>query len=91
MPTVADFLTELDAQLGRASRLGQTHLKINAGELHRVVGGYPPKRGESHAMPSCCQAMWKRFEFGWDREISVPPSRKGATLTLSYKLPRSAE
>jgi 5-methylcytosine-specific restriction protein A len=90
MPTVSDFLTELDAQVALAERQGRSTLQVNAGDLHRTVGGYPPKAGSHHAMPSCCQAMWKRFDPDTDREVSVPPKKKGATLTLSYALPRSA-
>ena len=88
MPTVADFQQEIDAQTKRAANQGRKSIEINAGELHRLVGGYPPKAGENHAMPSCCQAMWSRFDPLWDEEIEVPPSEKGASLTLRYSLPR---
>jgi hypothetical protein len=88
MPTTSDFLREIDAQLSRAAGQGRKNVEVNAGELHRLVGGYPPKAGEHHAVPTCCQAMWKRFNPLKDREIDVPPSRKGASLTLSYALPR---
>jgi hypothetical protein len=90
MPTSSDFLHEIDAQFAQAYGQGSRAIEINAGELHRLVGGYPPEAGQHHAMPSCCQAMWKRFDSSRDREVEVPPSRKGASLTLIYTLPRDA-
>jgi 5-methylcytosine-specific restriction protein A len=89
MPTTADFLREIDSQLSSAESRGAAFVRINAGDLHRLIGGYPPKQGENHAMPTCCQAMWKRFDPNTDREIEVPPSRKGASLTLNYSIPRN--
>jgi hypothetical protein len=49
MPSADDFRRELTAQIERAAKQGRPHIEINAGELHLVVGGYPPKAGESHA------------------------------------------
>jgi len=31
---------ELDAQIKRARAQGRPHVEINAGELHRLLGGY---------------------------------------------------
>jgi hypothetical protein len=84
MPSTGDFRTELRAQLFRAQRRGMPHIDINAGELHRRLGGYP---GRSHQMPSCCQAMYAEKKID-DMIISQPPEGKGATLTIRYKLPR---
>jgi len=63
--SIADFRTELEAQIGRAQKQGRPHIEVNAGELHRVIGGYPPKAGEpAHSMPSCCEAMRQEFRRG---------------------------
>ncbi len=67
MPTADQFRDELGAQINRAQRQGRPHVEINAGELHRTLGGYPPKAGGPHqAMPSCCAVMWKAFKKGKD-------------------------
>jgi len=86
MASVHDFRMELRAQLERAQKRGAPHIEINAGELHRRLGGYP---GPSHQMPSCCQAMHVENRPG-DEVIVSPPEGKGATLTIRYKLPRSS-
>jgi 5-methylcytosine-specific restriction protein A len=80
----AIFATSRLAQLFLAQRRGMPHIDINAGELHRRLGGYP---GRSHQMPSCCQAMYAEKKID-DMIISQPPEGKGATLTIRYKLPR---
>jgi 5-methylcytosine-specific restriction protein A len=71
--------------LQRGERQGRPHVEINAGELHRVIGGYPGA-GE-HRMPMCCQAMLfeKRAS---DEIVFEPPKGKGASLTIRYRLPR---
>jgi 5-methylcytosine-specific restriction protein A len=78
------FLPELRAQIRRAQKRGATHIEINAGELHRVVGGYP---GPNHRMPMCCHAM--TFEKRAEDEVICGPKRGvGASLTIRYALPR---
>jgi hypothetical protein len=52
MPTTDEFRAELHAQIERTSRQGRPHVEINAGELHRKLGGYPPKAGP-HSMRLC--------------------------------------
>jgi hypothetical protein len=87
-PKADDFRSELNAQIDRAARQGRPHLEVNAGELHRKVGGYPPKRGESHAMPSCCSVMHAEFVRGKDEVIFETASRQAPALTIRYYLPR---
>jgi hypothetical protein len=84
MPNVDDFRAELRAQIDRAARQGRPHVEVNAGELHRVVGGYPPKAGQSHAMPSCCNVM--RAEMAnWKSEIIYEAdSGQAPALTIRY-------
>jgi hypothetical protein len=86
MPGVRDFRTELRARFRRAEYRGAANIEVNAGELHRSIGGYP---GYSHNMPQCCEAMYgeKRVE---DEIIASPPKGKGASLTIRYVLPRQA-
>jgi hypothetical protein len=89
MASIADFRTELEAQIGRAHRQGRPHIEINAGELHRVIGGYPPKTGEpAHSMPSCCEAMSQEFRRGNAEIVHQTESGNAAALTLRYSLPR---
>jgi 5-methylcytosine-specific restriction protein A len=89
MPTRDDFRSELQAQIGRAQNQGRPHVEINAGELHRAVGGYPSKGGRSHAMPVCCAAMREEMERVKAEIVYKPACGKGAALTIRYHLPRS--
>ena len=84
-PTSEDFRNELNAQIRRATRQGRHHVEINAGELHRVVGGYP---GESHRMPMCCQAMRDELRNGDATVIFETDSGHAPALTMRYNLPR---
>ena len=88
MPTTDDFRAELSAQIERARRQGRPHAEINAGELHHALGGYPPKSGTSHAMPSCCNTMWEEFRRGNAEIIHETASGRAVALTIRYKLPR---
>ena len=87
MPTKAEFSVEIHASLRRAELAGAKHLEVNAGELHRLLGGYPSENGMSHQMPSCCDAMQDEQRAG-DTVIASPPKGRGASLTIRYKLPR---
>ena len=84
MPTMDDFRRELDARLKRATKAGAPYVDVNSGELHRELGGYP---GANHQMPVCCDAMYEFSRVG-DKIITQPPKKKGASLTIRYKLPR---
>ena len=89
MVAIADFRNELDAQIARAERQGRPHIEVNAGELHRVLGGYPPKAGEGHhCMPSCCEAMRQEFRRGGAEVVYETESGNAAALTIRYSLPR---
>jgi hypothetical protein len=82
--TKQDFETELRRQLAHAQSLGRPHLDVNAGELHRDVGGYP---SSDHRMPMCCNAMLGEM-IEKDRILNQPPKGAGASLTIRYRLPR---
>jgi 5-methylcytosine-specific restriction protein A len=75
----------LATMLRMAAASGATHLDVNAGELHRGLGGYP---GPDQRMPACCAAMRSAMRAG-DIVLSEPPKGAGASLTVRYRLPRS--
>jgi len=85
-PTAKDFRAELGRWLALAQRTGHPHVDIKSGDLHRRVGGYPAPRG-LHRMPTCCHVM-KGEMVNEDKVICAPPSGKGATLVIRYRLPR---
>jgi 5-methylcytosine-specific restriction protein A len=85
VPTKQDFETELRRQLAHAHNLGKAHLDVNAGELHRDVGGYP---SSDHRMPVCCDTMIEEMKNQNDRILAQPPKGRGASLTIRYRLPR---
>lgn len=85
-PTTDEFREELRAQIKRAQQQGRPHAEINAGELYRKLGGYPPKRGEPAAnMPSCANVMWQEYKEDRDDIIHQPKGKRGASLTIRYK------
>lgn len=88
MPTADDFRVELTGILQRAERQGRPHVEINAGELHRLVGDYPSRDDNQHAMPTCCSVMRSELEAEKDEIIYAPDSGNGASLTIRYRLPR---
>ncbi len=84
MPTAADFERELLRIFADATRRGQAWVEVEAGALHRAVGGYP---GQNHRMPVCCGVMYRHQRAG-DTLLHAPPKGKGATLRIRYTLPR---
>lgn len=85
MPTREEFSNAIRAKLREAELRGAGHLDLNAGELHRELGGYPA--AGAHQMPSCCEALYAEQRTG-DTILARPPKGKGASLTVRYKLPR---
>jgi len=79
------FNREIQRHLAEAEARGAKTVQLNAGDIHRAVGGYPNR---NHAMPTCCAAMYAVQREG-DQVVSAPPSGKGASLTIEYRLPRS--
>jgi hypothetical protein len=86
MPSVDEFRSALQSLFREAGSPGAPYIEINSGQLHRKLGRYP---GPRDYMPSCCQAMYDEEKAG-DEVISRPPKGKGASLTIRYRLPRSA-
>lgn len=88
MATTDDFRAELRSQIDRATKQGRPHIEINAGELHRIVGGYPPRPGKSHSMPSCCNVLREELKRGNAEVIYETESGQAPALTVRYSLPR---
>jgi 5-methylcytosine-specific restriction protein A len=88
MPNSDEFRAEIAAQIDRARKQGRPHVEINAGEFHRALGGYPPKQGESHAMPTCCNMMREEFKRGNAEIIYETESGHAPALTICYRFPR---
>lgn len=84
MPNTEEFRRALAGRFRDAERHLIDHLDVNAGDLHRDLGDYP---GPNHAMASCCAVMDQARKPG-DVILAGPPSGKGASLTIRYKLPR---
>ncbi len=85
---LSDFRRAIWAQFKRAENQGRPHVEINAGELYRTLGGYPPKRGEQHRMPLCCQAMRAELDAKRDQVVHETASGQAPSLTIRYKIPR---
>jgi len=85
MPKADDFKREIHRIMSEAQNAGKESVVINAGELHRRVGGYP---GTNHRMPNCCQVLRAQMLDSADMVVEAPPSGLGATLTIRYRLPR---
>jgi 5-methylcytosine-specific restriction protein A len=86
MPTADDFRTELRAQIDRAAKQGRPHIEVNAGELHRVLGGYPAKGVASHAMAECCRIMREELAYRNGEVVYETTSGQSASLTIRYYL-----
>jgi hypothetical protein len=81
-PTSNDFRKALLALKQSAQHQVRKHLTLSAGELHRIVGGYP---GPDHRMPVCCNVMRQEMRRG-DEVLDEPPKGAGASLTIAYRL-----
>ncbi|MFC5532268.1 hypothetical protein [Cohnella yongneupensis] len=77
-----DFMAAVDKLKEDARVKGLSSVTITAGNVHRLVGGYP---GKSHRMPHCCETMRGMMQFG-DSVVSAPPSGLGASLTIRYQV-----
>src|SRR5947199_10638832 len=82
--TAGEFRAVLDRLLREAEASGRDRILVRAGDLHGIVGGYP---GPTHRMPVCCEVMRRAMGPG-DRIVQQPPKGNGASLTVSYTLPR---
>ena len=86
MPTAKDFKHELFRAMAEAQNAGNEYVEINAGKLHRLLGGYARKKNR---MSNCCQVMKGQLDIVCgDVILGGPPSGQGPTLTIRYLLPR---
>jgi hypothetical protein len=88
MATKDQFQEELMRVFLDTTTEGLENVDVNAGELHRRVGGYP---GRDHRMPVCCSVMRAEFSADCDLVLESPSSGDGASLTIRYNLPRKGE
>jgi 5-methylcytosine-specific restriction protein A len=88
MPATDDFRSEIQAQIARAVRQGRFHIEVNAGELHRSLGGYPPSGGKAHSIPACCNVMREEMRRGRAEIIHETGNGNAPSLTIRYYLPR---
>jgi len=79
-----EFRKTLLNLLQESEKGGASSAVVKAGDLHRVVGGYP---GDNHRMPICCAVM-RSFMRSGDRFLYQPPKGNGASLEIEYRLPR---
>jgi 5-methylcytosine-specific restriction protein A len=87
MPVAAEFHAALQNAFWGAAEKGVPYVDVQAGWLHRQVGGYP---GRDHRMPVCCAAMRAEMQPG-DKILAGPKKGNGASLVIRYMLPRPAK
>lgn len=84
IPTADDFRDQLAKDFASAEAAGRDYVDILSSDLHTKLGGYP---GPNHRMPVCCDVM--HTEMGNDDKVlESPPSGRGATLEIRYRIPR---
>jgi 5-methylcytosine-specific restriction protein A len=86
-PNKQTFTTVIRIILKTADAYGKTSCDINAKQLHKFIGGYPPPRNHNHRMPNCNSAMKDLMQEG-DEILAQPEKGVGASLTIRYYLPR---
>lgn len=77
------FREELCRKLHEAEQNGASFLEVKAGDLHRIVGGYP---GADARMPICCSVMKSVLRKRGGSIVQEPPKGNGASLTIRYQL-----
>jgi hypothetical protein len=70
--------------LTEAKRQSKSVVVVTAGQLHRLVGGYP---GHHDRMPICCSVIPSEMRPG-DTILAAPPKGQGASLEISYRTSR---
>jgi len=85
MVTKTTFQLELESIFEFAERKQITAILVKAGNLHRLVTGYPNR---NHRMPLCCRVM-REYLLQGDEILSEPSSGEGASLLIKYNFPRN--
>ena len=65
-----------------ARNRGDASTVVKAGDLHKLVGGYP---GPDHRIPVCCGVMRKNMK-GSDKILPNALKKDGATFKVRYNL-----
>jgi 5-methylcytosine-specific restriction protein A len=73
MPTAKEFREHLFEAFRIAELDGRTSVFVNAGYLHRAVGGYPNRK--TNRMPVCCDAMLRAMRKGDVIQCPAPSFR----------------
>jgi len=68
----------------KTEKIGDKKIIVNAGDLHRLIGGYPSK---NHRIPVCCSVMRQVIQDG-DIVVENNLIKDGTSFTIIYKLPR---
>jgi hypothetical protein len=84
MPSADHFRQELHDQIEHAIKRRAQNILVNAGELHRAVGGYP---GPDQKLHYCCEVMKAEMRTG-DAIVGDLANCQAAALTIRYQLPR---
>ncbi len=87
--TILEASSALDGVLDGAAADGLIRgVSVQAGNLHRLIGGYPARDG-AHSMPTVCGAMRREYSPDkGDRIVYEPKKGKGASLEIEFVLPR---
>jgi len=83
-PDREGFETALHDILARADEQERQSVEVNAGELHRQLGGYP---GPAHQLALCCAVMRQAMRPG-DVVTHQGPDAADAALTIRFAMPR---
>jgi hypothetical protein len=78
------YIQELNAQLGRATSRGMSHILINARELHASLGDFP---SSTDRLVSCRLVMRNEMR---DGDVMVVTKDHLMGMTVRYLLPRTA-
>jgi len=87
-PTAEAFEAALYSEFSAAEARGADKVVVNAGDLHRKVGGYPGAVDGSDRMSTCSNVMQAERRDS-DIVITTPLKGRGAGLTIEYALPRT--
>ncbi len=66
MPENKHYRYELLRILDEAEREARKHIDVNAGEIHKGLGGYPSR---DHRVPVCCDVMKAAMVPAWETKV----------------------
>ena len=83
VPNTKDFELKLSELLRNAELQKWIFIDISSGNLHQLVGGYPPTKDENHAIPICCNVM-RKMKKPNDEVLHESPSGQSTQLVIRY-------